>query len=845
MFRPIWVMSRRMFKKNRVRNLMAGLAIVLTTLMFTTLFVLSRSMSRNIVEMTFRQTGYDAQVSFHSITKEQAIRIAAHPDVKEVGNSLIAGLMQDEHVAGRQVEIRWADESYAKHSFALPTTGRMPEREDEIALDTLVLDRLGVSHEVGERVTFRWMADFESKEIKTSVFTLCGFWDGNESSYASMAWVDRDFAENVAEAASKPDKETIAGIRMAQVSLYDDGDIEGSMDRILDELGLGGLEYGVNLAYSSEMNRMAVQESLPMYLGMVLVFAAGYLIIYNIFQISVTSDIRFYGKLKTLGVSKRQIKKLIYIQAGRLCVTGIPVGLVLGYFLGVVLVPILISFRKGSVSADPVIFLGAAAFAELTVLVSCMRPAAIAGRISPIEALRYLDVQKGGRVKKRHKTGASLFALAWSNLGRNRKRTVTVISSLTLGLTLMSCLYAKNASFDMDKYLEGLTIADYQIDEATSGAYMTGYDPQGGTLDGELVGLIESMDGVESAGYLYSHETEIPLEERTVENIRGFYTEEILEDWAAYDQAGVEAMQKALEDGRASSVVYGIEGIPLEVYGREEYWENGSFDGELFATGDYVLAIGPGMEPGLQSRTMPTVSVGDPVEIEGRTYTVMAVLNSLQPVTEGAMEGGPQDAFYLDFIMPAETFRECFPKNKLRKLYFNVSDGKDGEVQQCLDDYFGKTGLTLPVTSRESMARQYRREMRSGAVMGNAVSVVIALVGVLNFINSMMTSIVSRKKEFAVIQSVGMTKHQLCKLLVYEGLDYAGLTLLVTFALSALSVGIGVRAMAEGGFTTFRFTLFPLVLCTPVLIGLAVLIPCLCFRNLEKDSLIERLRAAD
>lgn len=56
-----------------------------------------------------------------------------------------------------------------------------------------------------------------------------------------------------------------------------------------------------------------------MYAGMFLVFVAGYLIIYNIFQISVSADIQFYGKLKTLGTTKKQIKKLIYGQANRLC----------------------------------------------------------------------------------------------------------------------------------------------------------------------------------------------------------------------------------------------------------------------------------------------------------------------------------------------------------------------------------------------------------------------------------------------------------------------------------------------------------------------------------------------
>lgn len=242
---------------------------------------------------------------------------------------------------------------------------------------------------------------------------------------------------------------------------------------------------------------------------------------------------------------------------------------------------------------------------------------------------------------------------------------------------------------------------------------------------------------------------------------------------------------------------------------------------------------------------MPTVSVGDQVTIEGRDYTVMTVLNSLSAVTEGAREVDGGNDFSLGFVMPSEVFCRQWPENTLRKLYFNVSDEQIGEAQEILDAYMRESGQNIPVTSRQSMAEQYGRETRSTAVMGNTISIVIALVGVLNFINSMVTAIISRKREFAMIQSVGMTKRQLCQMLTAEGLYYAGMTLAVSYILSALAVGIVVRGMVAGGFSTFRFTLLPLLCCTPVLIGLAVLIPYLCFRNLEKQSVVERLRGAD
>lgn len=849
LFRPIPTLSKRMFHTSRGRNLVAVLAILLTTMMFTTLFTLSQSMSQNLIEMTFRQTGYNAEASMRGLSEEQADLIANHPDVEELGRSIVLGLAENRELSGRSVEIRWANEPYAQHSYALPTTGHLPQAADEIALDTLTLDRLGIPHELGAPVTLEWRKDSSDPDAETirADFTLCGFWEGNQSSYSSMAWVSRVYADKMTGGVLSTDPNQIFGLYMVQVNLYSDQNIEETMERVLADTGLSELEYSINLAYSPEMGAVAVQENLPMYLGMGLVFIAGYLIIYNIFQISVTADVQFYGKLKTLGTTTRQLKKLIYNQANRLCIVGIPAGLILGWLLGTVLVPVLMGSMEGTavVSASPMIFIGSALFAWATVLISCLRPACLAGKISPIEALRMSDADSGSKKKvKRHRGSASLSSMAWDNLWRNKKRTVTVICSLTLGLVLLSGFYAKNAAFDIEKYLADLTIADFTLSDSSSEDYLNGYDPHGTTLTGELVSAAESQQGLEAVGHQYSAQIDWQMDEATLQNVAAFYTEERLADWESYDPAGAQALRDALSSGVASATLYGLDGIPLDTITQQQYLMEGSFDAAAFASGDYILAVGPSVEPGESYPVLPTSPVGSVVELNGRSYTVMAIVYPLNPVTQLAPQQGENGKFALSFILPTAVFREQWPDHTLRQLFLNTYDSHIESMQAFLDEYMASTNPGLPVTSRQTMAEQYQTQTRSSAVMGNAVSVVIALVGVLNFINSMVTAIVSRRREFAVMQSVGMTKKQLCRMLVNEGLYYAGLTLLFSYLISAFAVGVVVRAMVEDGFTTFRFTLLPLVACTPVLIFFAVLIPYLCFRNLEKHSIVERLRAA-
>ncbi|MBD5470459.1 MAG: ABC transporter permease [Lachnospiraceae bacterium] len=822
----IRTLTNRSFQKNKGRNLVAALAIFLTTMMFTTLFTLAQSMGQNITEMYLRQSGTMAHASTKQITDAQIEQIAAHPDVVSFGKSIVAGIAENERLAGRQLEIRYGSDQYAKDSFAYPTTGKMPETKDEIALDTLILERLGVPLELGQTVTLEWQEG-------PSTFTLCGWWEGNLSVYASMAWVSEAFVLEACDNASAPKEGQILGLRMMGITFSDNKNIDEKVETALRDCGIIDVEFNTNLAYTAEVQYSIFQENLPMYGGMLLVFLAGYFIIYNVFQISVASDIQFYGKLKTLGTTTKQIKKIIYGQGNRLSLIGIPIGLVTGYLLGSVLVPMLIPNTEIEVttSVNPIIFVDAAIFSYVTVLISCMLPARLAGKVSPIEALRYTDAPDNVQKKrKKTKNGASLYGMAWENLWRNRKRTVMVLCSLTLGLVLMSYFYAKNASFDVEKYLMDLTVADYEIHDTTG---------KGQAISNTLLADIAALGTVEATGRLYFGEVELTLSEQAKNNLRAFYTDERLKDYASYDPSfpsWKEQFDYVLDGGKNTYTIYGADGLILEAAASQNYILNGAFNAEKFAEGMYCLAIGPSTDP---SDTLPTYSVGEKVQIADREFEVMAVVRPLQPMVSGVS----QQVFDLPLVIPADIFQEFWPDYNLRKFYFDVADETMEDAYALLTDYQQTTALGMNIVSRQSMAEQYEAETRALAVMGYAISIVIALVGVLNFVNSMVTAIISRKREFAMIQSIGMTKRQLCQMLMFEGGYYAGMTLIASYLLGAVTVGVIVRAMVEGGFSTFHFTLLPLVCCTPILVILAVLLPYVCFRNLEKQSIVERLRA--
>ena len=186
--------------------------------------------------------------------------------------------------------------------------------------------------------------------------------------------------------------------------------IAENMETVLNNHGYQGkdnlkesnyIKIGVNWGYSGAQLEESMDLSLVLAIVLILllIIFTGYLIIYNVFQISVANDIRFYGLLKTIGTTPRQLKKIIRQQAILLSLIGIPFGLLAGWIVGKSLTAVVMAQLDviNVVSISPGIFIFAVIFTLLTVWISCIRPGRIASKVSPIEAVRYTE---GSNIKK-------------------------------------------------------------------------------------------------------------------------------------------------------------------------------------------------------------------------------------------------------------------------------------------------------------------------------------------------------------------------------------------------------------------------------------------------------------
>ena len=335
----------------RKRNTIAVLAIALTALLFTSLFTIVLSINETNQGYQFRSVGTSSHGSFKEVTEDQIAALSAHPKVKATGIRKVIGLCTSGAFEKDYGEVSFMEDNTAKWSFAMPTVGRVPKTGREVAMDTKVLAMLGVTPELGAQVDLTYtLADQTQRgDDVTDTFTLVGWWDYDERMAVHYINISREYAQEMEARA------IAAGMHPFRtdlnVMLGTSMNIEDTLTRIGEDCGYtvgdkaGQLRIGVNWGYTYTQlaDTMDAEGILAMAAILILVTFTGYLVIYNIFQISVAGDIRYYGLLKTIGVTPRQLRRMIRQQALLLCAVGIPLGLLLGYGIGVAAVPVALS----------------------------------------------------------------------------------------------------------------------------------------------------------------------------------------------------------------------------------------------------------------------------------------------------------------------------------------------------------------------------------------------------------------------------------------------------------------------------------------------------------------------
>ncbi len=834
-------LSDRSFLANRSRNIIAVLAIALTALLFTALFTVSISTIEHIQTQTMRQAGGDGMAVLKYVTDEIYENVKDHRLVKEISyNRILSSSVDNAELLKRHGELYYMDEVGIKLGFCEPVAGHTPQAEEDLMMDTKTAKLLGITLEVGAPVSLDLTVHGQKV---TRQFRLCGWWEADpvfqvSILVASRAYVDAHLDELYL---SYPEDFDLTGAINCYLMFDNSLGLEKKLAQVIAESGYSSeegaanyIDSNVNWSYLSSGLGDDPQTTLGMIAALLLIIFAGYLIIYNIFQISVIRDIRFYGLLKTIGTTSRQIKSMIKRQALFLSCMGIPLGLLGGYLVGCALIPVILSqgYYGGSdyhPSASPLIFVGSTLFAFGTVWISTTRPGRIAARVSPVEAIRYMDQDCRFHRRKRRRThSAKIPRMAAANLLRNQKRTTLAILSMSLSLVLFNTIYTFSLGFDMDKYLSKFVDTDFLAGHADYFNYH--YSGPENSLSESLILAIEEEPGFLEGGRLYA-------------NIRDseFFTTQLP------DGVSPQGMLDPVTGGVAS-VVYGLEDLPLS---RLDVVE-GEIDPEKLASGQYILEGIREDDNGALMSDASCFHIGDKVTLTNFKGTSESRLENERADYELEIMAKVRIKHYTNSCMvrydyswylPASVYREMVTDPGVMSYAFNVTEGSDRAMEAFLKNYTEQIEPVMNYSSKATRVSEFLSMKQMVVAVGGILSFVIGLIGVLNFINSMLTSMITRSREFAMLQSIGMTKSQLLQMLMTEGLCYGSASGFLSLVLGILLSLLAVQNLAgQLWFFSYHFTILPLLLVIPILWAIGILLPAVVFRSVERQSIVERIR---
>lgn len=830
---------------HKTRSILTILAAILTATLFSFALFLISTQESGYERQIRSYSNTQADILFTDLNRLQISLLEEQDIVNTVAWYQPIGSVEQE---GISYSFAAYSEEYAQTVDATPLRGRLPQNENEIAMEVQAAYSLFGKSQVGETVTLTW-TPVEGGEPIQQDFTLVGTWESEMYSY--IIWVSDSLAEQYI-----PSDET-ANITVG-VTLWRAGNIEEDAMTLAKTIGVSDDNYQVNQVFSESS-----QDSIHYYTRYIkyvlpVIFLCGFFIFLAVFQMSVELDIRFYGRMKTLGMTPFQMRRVVYYWATILTICSVPVGWLCGILLNRWVSGIFYLNDSNLQLADAIYplsdFISSLLATWITIFLAAMIPALYVSHMEPADAIRYQGIQhKNKKIKKPRRKGRhvlsvypghrnSIGRMALSGMLRQRGRMALSLTALVIASMFACAAATQYSSFDIEKFVGDKFSFDYLI-KGDGQAYTLSYDPDDDSLTPELYQQLSNAVGSENISCVYYTETEITLEDALWDQIVSYYDRNKEHYQELYEYRDFESSYEKLKnEHRMTVVIYGVEQEFMRAM-TSNFGLTGTYDQQTFETGSYTYVTGVDKNSGNMNDPdyhQPLPEAGSGITLDGTTYTILGTGQT----PNNAMFVRPDDTLYLECYLPVETFLNLYPGRNPVEICLTAPDGQATVVDQILEDYQNKMGYTFYILSRQIYYEGGFSSVWSTFGYIYIAAVILFIIALIGFVNLILHRTLARSREFAVYRSLGMSKQELLKLVIMESVFYTGLVAIVIYPLSALASGPMMQFYYANGNEwayTYHFTLMPTHLLMAVLLILALVLPFICLYFTEKDSITHRL----
>lgn len=815
-------MARRALTSNKRRNSIMILAIALSAFMLFTILTVGATWLQMQRIQNIRLNGGDFDVLLYGgFTEEQRKTCEENPNIAQIGTEGFAAWAEStEYDSTLHSTFIWSDETMwdIMHQPAVEQIrGTYPQTDNEVMTTQSALEDAGLEGlDVGDSFT---MTYHDNNGDHTKEFTISGMWDGygdNKVFYVSKSFFDQ------------------SGFTQAD---YPRGFLYLKFNTpIVTQKTQDALEQSLNLEKRQRFLIVSeAADSVQILLGLLGLIAvtclSAYLLIYNILYLSVSGNVRYYGLLQTIGMTEKQVYRLVQKQMLFIGAIGIGVGILAGVATSFGLIPSVVKtlgIREADIhiTFHPVIFLAAILIAVLTIYIGSRKPAKMATRITPIEALGYRP-QTGK--KRTHKTGKGklLWRMAREQLGRDKKKSVIVVAALGICLSFFLCMVTMVQSQGPRTIVSDAMDSDLIISNDTM--QMETQDKWKPLIDDSFLQNLQQNPGVREVHPIVNAQIVMPWDADFLD----YWMREFYDMWmdADYDRADYQQHPE-----KYASFLAGIDEQQFETLNATLEQPVDKAD---FLAGKVCIVF----ENGLQLDK--TKTIGKPVSfsLDGQGDTDQVFQMTIQGLTD--------DTYYANLLgtVPTLIVSDRFVKGIVDHPYVSkVSVLYQEEYDQATeDDIMGMIAASpyqkdFHYDSKIESMEEVKAAQGNMMGIGIGIALVLAFIGMMNYLNASVGNIQSRQVELSVMESIGMTGKQVRQLLIREGLLYVGAALVMTFTLGLGVTYVLYQSMNYRGIP-FAIPILPIAAAILLIALLCIAIPLAAYRSIEKNgSLVERIR---
>lgn len=788
-------MSKQSLKSSRMRNIFVMMTIVLASALLMAILMYAVGQR----EDNARQLSHAQEVGYYNLSDSQVEALKAD---ERIAYQIQVKTGTPSEMDGFEVVPYYVSELSDKIQIGELESGTLPEKENEIAVQGAMLEKMGVAPSAGSEVTLNFY------DGNTETFTVTGILKGGETAKQFTVFFSKDYADNGSQLKDSP-YEVYA--KLYGATTMHPEDCKEAMYLIGSDAGIERKYVSPSKAFLDSLS-VDTQDVLTYGLIGIVILLACILVIYGVFYLSVIGKIHQFGQLRTIGMTKKQMKKLVSKEGRRLFLYASPIGILIGGIAGYFIIPSGFSIINTLLIAVCVFIV-----VYIITMISVHKPAKLAAAVSPMEALRYVpqDDMKKTANKKMCRSLTPL-GLGVMNFSKNKKKAVITMLSLALGGILFMTAATFMSSFDRDNYArQGIwKDAEFHIQYSDSAIElnengMSGMQAQTPMTE-DMVKEIAAIDGVEK-----------------VEELKSFG---VIFDFPQRDEYDNDDYIYPMNEEETRNI--------------GKYIEEGSADYDKLMSGDYVLIADNtnALEIyGWQFNVgdVLTLHYYDGNKTAEKEVTVLGILNDQYVLENDNLDGW--------FVMPEQAVLSFVPYDNLNAhLLISADPEKETAVGEAINEIVAEH----PELSLEAYAdREIAYSQTANSVFGtiSGLAIFIMMFSILSMMNTLITNIVTRKQELAMLESIGMSKGQIRKMLLGESLILVLAAVGVTMTIGTLLGYVLTHLLHNGGafYITFQFPVAFAIAYAAVLIAIPLIITLVSMKSFSKEALVERLRGAE